>query len=238
MTAQTNFAALRNWFLTSQGRDVGKACATELKNAQIRHQGRYLVQLGDCGPNSWLEELNYQFKYILSPNISAYKRSILGQIENIPLERESVDCVVAPLSLELCHGHNNLLDEVDRILKPMGYVIFFGINPWSWWGTSLRWGQLSTFAHATAAFSASLALKYAMIARGFSQCWLSSFYYLPPIKSDFWLQKLEFLNQMGKMVWPYPAGFYCLILQKYEPCITALPCTLRNDWHLVHMNST
>lgn len=238
MNEPRNFAALREWFLTPQGCDVARAFAAELENAHIGNQGKYLLQLGDCGTNPWLESLNYQSKWLLHPDDSHYKRSIISNLNTMPLERESIDCVVAPLSLEICGHEENPIDEIDRILKPMGHIIFFGVNPWSWWGASLRWGRLSCFAHVSARFSSSLSLKYAMTARGYSQSWFSSFYYLPPIGSDFWLHKLEFLNQMSKMVWPYPAGFYCLILQKYDPCMTALPRTLRNDWHLVHMNST
>lgn len=239
MNEQTSFAALREWFLTFQGCDVARACAAELRTAQINHQGKLLLQLGDCGTNIWLEDLHYPCKYVLSPDErSKYQHRIMSCVDALPIERESIDCVIAPFTLEVCSRDEHTLDEIDRILKPMGHLIFFGINPWSWWGASLHWGRLSCFAHATATFSASLSLKYAMIARGYNQCWLSSFYYLPPVGSEYWLHKLEFLNQMSKMVWPYPAGFYCLILQKYDPCMTALPRTLRNDWHLVHMNST
>lgn len=238
MNEQINFAALREWFLTPQGCDVARACASELENAHLGNQGKYLLQLGDCGTNLWLDELNYRSKWLLHPNTLINKRHIIGNLNAMPFDRESIDCVIAPLTFEICGHEENPIDEIDRILKPLGHIIFFGINPWSWWGASLRWGRLSCFAHASAKFSSSLALKYAMTSRGYSQCWLSSFYYLPPIGSEFWLHKLEFLNQMSKMVWPYPAGFYCLILQKNDPCMTALPRTLRNDWHLVHMNST
>jgi hypothetical protein len=77
-----------------------------------------------------------------------------------------------------------------------------------------------------------------MLARGYEQCWLSSFYYIPPVGSEYWLRKLGFLNQMSKMVSPYPPGFYCLILQKQDPCMTALSCTIRHEWQWAQMNGT
>ena len=39
----------------------------------------------------------------------------------------------------------------------------------------------------------------------------------PPVTNKTLINHLEFLNQMGKMIWPFPAGFYCLIMQKYQP---------------------
>lgn len=236
MDEQQSFAALHQWFLTPQGQDLARACAAELKTAQIGLQGKYLLQLGDCASNAWLKRLSYQSTWILSPDCSERSNRIVSSMHHMPLERESIDCIIAPLTLEICGQTGRLVDELDRILKPMGYLIFFGVNPWSFWGASLKWGRLSCFAQASAWLSSSLSLKHAMQARGYEQCWLSSFYYLPPIGSEYWLRKLEFLNQMSKMVWPYPAGFYCLILQKQDPCMT-ITSTGGHTWNLAEMNS-
>lgn len=232
------FSALDAWFLTPQGQALSSAFTAELHSAHIKRRGNYLLQIGNCGNNAWLEDMGYAAQWILAPELWDKKRGIISSIATIPLDRESVDCIIAPLTLELCDSECNPIDELDRILKPMGYLIFFGINPWSFWGASLRWGKLSCFAHPSAAFSSSLSLKHDMVARGYEQCWLSSFYYLPPVGSEYWLRKLEFLNQMSKMVWPYPAGFYCLVLQKQDSCITPLSRTIHHEWHLAQINST
>jgi hypothetical protein len=63
----------------------------------------------------------------------------------------------------------------------------------------------------------SLSLKHDMLSRGYSLCLLDSFYYIPPVANRKWIHYLEFLNEVGKMVWPFPAGFYCLVMQKYQP---------------------
>ncbi len=233
-----SFAALDNWFLTPQGQDLACAFAAELQLAQMRRRGNYLLQLGNCGSNTWLDEMAYPSQWILGPELRDKKRSIISALTALPLERESMDCIIAPLTLETCGPQKSPLDEIDRVLKPMGYLVFFGINPWSFWGASVRWGRLSCFAHVAAAFSSSLSVKHDMLARGYEQCWLSSFYYIPPVGNEYWLRKLGFLNQMSKMVSPYPPGFYCLILQKQDPCMTALSCTIRHEWQLAQMNGT
>lgn len=233
-----SFAALDAWLFTPQGQDLSCAFTAELRSVQLKGRGKYLLQIGNCGSNVWLDEMGYASQWILSPELWDKKRGIIGSVSAIPLERESMDCIIAPLTLEVCDPQKSPLDELDRILKPMGYLIFLGINPWSFWGASLRWGRLSCFAHVSAAFSSSLSLKHDMVARGYEQCWLSSFYYLPPVGSEYWLRKLEFLNQMSKMIWPYPAGFYCLVLQKQDPCITPLSRTIPHEWRLAQMNST
>jgi hypothetical protein len=55
-----------------------------------------------------------------------------------------------------------------------------------------------------------------MLYRGSRQCALSSFYYIPPVKNEWMINNLSFFNEMGKMIWPFPAGLYCFIAQKYE----------------------
>jgi hypothetical protein len=234
MDEQRCFAALHDWFLSPQGQDIVRACAAELQTAPIQFRGKYGLQIGACGKHSFLDDLHYQTKWLFSPEMLAQKHSVIGSVHAMPFERESMDCIIAPMTLEIC-GHEKMpLDEFDRILKPMGYVVFFGINLWSFWGIALRWGHLAKFAHSPAMLSSSLAVKHAMRARGYTQCFFSSFYYLPPVKHEYWLRKLEFLNQMSKMVWPYPAGFYCLVLQKYDPCMT-LSSTVSHDWHLAQI---
>jgi len=230
---QHKYTALREWFLSPQGQAVAQAFVTELVPIKSALHGKYLLQLGDCGENQWLDALYYQRKWLLvSPELAEGKNRVSASVSVLPFEREVMDCIIAPLTLEACAQNKSPIDEIDRILKPMGYIVFFGINPWSFWGASLHWGRLSCFARASATLSSSITLKNAMLSRGYRQCWLSSFYYIPPIERKNWIDRLAFLNQMGKMVWPYPAGFYCLIMQKHDDCMTAISEPLRDEFYL------
>jgi len=217
------YRALDDWFQLPQGRHVAQAFACELAHVSDQISGRKLLQLGSCGENLWLPELRFRHKCLISPCIVPHKSLIISSLAALPIERDSIDCVIAPLTFEAFAGSKNPLDEIDRILKPMGYAIFFGINPWSFWGAALRWGGLACFGHgSTATLISSLAIRRMMLQRGYRQCALSSFYYIPPVTSEFLIQKLTFFNEMGKMVWPFPAAFYCFIAQKYEPCSPSL----------------
>ena len=77
-----------------------------------------------------------------------------------------------------------------------------------------------------------------MLHRGYTQCALTSFYYIPPVTNEFLIRKLEFLNEMGKMVWPFPAGFYCLIMQKYQPCSPSLLLDIADKGVLIQQESS
>lgn len=211
------YRALDNWFLTPQGIRVAHAFASELMQISEPFRGENLLQLGSCGDNLWLPQFKFRHQLVVTPCSISQKTSLMASLTMLPIERDSIDCVIAPLTLEAFPRDKNPIDEIDRVLKPMGYAIFFGINPCSFWGLALRWRYLSCFGAGAGVAVSSLAIKRRMLHRGYRQCALTSFYYIPPVNKLSLIRKSEFFNEMGKMIWPFPAGFYCFIVQKYQP---------------------
>ena len=216
------YRALDNWFKSPQGMRVAHAFMSELKAPSELFSGKCLLQLGDCGDNLWLPELRFRNKWVVSPCEGSKNSTLLASLTALPIDRSSVDCVLAPLTMEAFGEDKHPIDEIDRILKPMGYVIFFGINPWSFWGAALRFEGLHCFGDVRGTLTSSLSLKHALISRGYSQCMLRSFHYIPPVANKTLIRSFEFLNEMGKMIWPFPGGFYCFIAQKYQPATPSL----------------
>ncbi len=216
------YSALDEWFQTPQGRRVAQAFANELVQLSEGLKGGNVLQLGSCGENLWLPELKYRRKFLVSPCVVSQKTALLSSLTMLPIERDSIDCILAPLTLEAFSGSRNPLDEIDRVLKPMGYAIFFGVNPFSFWGAALRWRHLSCFGLTSTQLTSSFSLRRMMLQRGYRQCALTSFYYILPVSSEALITKLEFFNEMGKMIWPFPSAFYCFIVQKYQPASPSL----------------
>jgi len=218
----TKYRSLDDWFKTPQGMRASIAFATELGQISEHLHGEKLLQLGSCGDNVWLSFLRYRHKWVATPYFDSQTPTLVTSLNSLPIERDSIDCIIAPLTFEAFARDKNPIDEIDRVLKPMGYVVFFGINPLSFWGFSLRWGHLGCFGSASSTLTPSFSVKQAMLNRDFRQCSHSSFYYIPPFKNYALIQKMEFLNEVGKMVCPFPAGFYCFIVQKYQYCQPSL----------------
>lgn len=216
------YKALDRWFKTPQGLCVAKAFTSELATVGDLFSGKQLLQLGHCGDNLWLPELKFRHKWFATPVDTVGQKTLVASLNALPIERSSIDCVVAPLTKEAFGDEKNPLDEIDRILKPMGYVVFFGINPMSFWGAALRWGRVPCFGGFAGALMSSHTLKSDMLQRGYTQCMHRTFYYIPPVVNAVLIHKLSFFNEMGKMIWPFPAGFYCLIMQKYQPTTPTL----------------
>lgn len=204
------------WFNSPQGSCIATTVADEIKHFVPQLRGDLLIQLGLCGESPWLPLLQYKQKLIISPCLNQKGTAITTGFNQLPLDRDSVDCIIAPLTFETFSIDKNPLDEFDRVLKPTGYMVIIGINPVSFWGFALHFGGLRIFGDQKAKLTSVFAVKRAALSRGYRQCALSTFCYIPPVKNQKWNHRLEFLNEMGKMLWLYPAGFYCLIIQKHQ----------------------
>jgi hypothetical protein len=212
---RTGFSVLDDWFRTPQGADIAEFFSLELNHLNGFLYGETLLQLGSCGKNSWLQALHFSHKWLTTYDLNS-STTFISSYNQLPIDRDSVDCVIAPLVLEAFELSKSPIDEIDRVLKPMGYVIFFGINPFSLWGLHLRLKRLSCYGPLKAKAKSIFAVQRAMLHRGYVQSYLSSFYYIPPVWRREWLDKLEILNELGKMISPCPSGFYCLIMQKQQ----------------------
>lgn len=216
------FQALNKWFQTPLGEVLGQEFSGELEQVKEYLKGECLLQLGQCGDNLWLNQLKFERKWIASPFLGEQPGSLKTSLIQLPLKRNTVDCVIAPLTLEPFGLSMRLIDEIDRILKPMGYVILLSLNPWSLWGGAMKLGFLHCYENKQIKMRSPFNLNRIFIQRGYRQCALNSFCYIPPVTHPSLIKKLSFMDEIGKMIWPLPSGVYYYIAQKYEYIAPAL----------------
>jgi hypothetical protein len=208
------YRALNDWFNTAQGHQVGKALA--LQRFDVRGDAR--LQLGLCGESPWLLEPAFKQTYIATPCLDTSGASLIASPEYLPWHQHQFDCVIAPMVVETFGLLSSPLDEIDRVLSPMGHVIVFGINPLSLWGVAARCRRLPYLGGTELHLHSPMRVKRALEVRGYQLKALEIFYYVPPFRKEAWIKQGLFLNEMGKMMTLFPAGFYYLIMQKYTPC--------------------
>lgn len=210
------YRALDKWFQSPLGLFAAHEFAVDLESVSESLRGETLIQLGNCGDNPWIKKLKFDKKWVVSPFALPNKLQIESELNHLPLSRNSVDCIVAPLTLEPFGSSFSLIDEIDRVLKPMGFVIFLCINPWSLWGGAMKCGTLHCYNDKQVKMRTPFNLNRIFIQRGYTQFSLSNFCYLPPVNNASLIKKLTFLDEIGKMLWPIPSGFYCYIAQKHQ----------------------
>lgn len=224
---QKRFDMLDAWFSCIHGQRVSHAIREEIAGVRSLLIGKNLIQLGSCGRNLWLSELQYHNKWIIKPHWDNSRVSHCNSLlTHLPIDRESIDCVIAPFTIDAFPSKESILDEIDRILKPMGYLVIIGVNPYSLWGLWLRFGQHGYFGRLHGFPRSMLNIKCMMQHRGYQQCFAQEFYFIPPVQNETVIQGCSFLNQVGKMVSLLPSAFYCVIFQKHvvnyiEPLLVA-----------------
>jgi SAM-dependent methyltransferase len=129
---------------------------------------------------------------------------------HLPILGSCADLVLLPHVLEFSDSPHQVLREVSRMLMPEGHVIVSGFNPWSMWGARRYLGHERAHYPWNGQFIGLPRLKDWMALLGIEIVGGRMCCYLPPLRSDKWLQRLAFLEAAGDRWWPIGGGVYFL----------------------------
>jgi SAM-dependent methyltransferase len=152
----------------------------------------------------------------------AARVALISHAAALPFPEKSLDLVVLPHTLELSADPHAVLREVERVLVPEGRLVVCGLNPVSLWG--LRQYRSHAMAHLGLG-GTRLARRFLPEAGEFIGPWrlkdwlkLLSFdvqschfgCYRPAVRSDKWLQRWRWMDQVGSRSWPILGAVYFL----------------------------
>ena len=189
------YRTLNEWFQSPLGLSVALEFTNALEPVTNYLKGDILLQLGHCGDNPWLNNMNFSHKWVASPVSVENSHRVESALNQLPFPRNSLDCVLAPLSLEPFGSSLTLLDEIDRVLKPMGHVIILSINPWSLWGVAAKCGLLHCYNVRKIQLRTAFNLNRTFLQRGYTQSALGHFGYFPPSNKKVWRSKFAFFDE-------------------------------------------
>ncbi|MDB5899503.1 MAG: hypothetical protein JWP22_446 [Ramlibacter sp.] len=215
---------MQQWFETPPGRYLLEWERAEFDRAVGDIFGYHALQLG-------LPELD-----TLQANRMPHKWLALGEAASIagpvrphivtdfgalPFEENSLDLVVLPHSLELNVDPHTTLREVERVLVPEGKVVVCCLNPASLWGLRQRRAHLyrrlgfgELFLPDAGDFIGYRRLRdwlrllsFEVEASSFG-CWR------PAMASDKWLQRFDWMDEVGERWWPIFGAVYFMVAVK------------------------
>lgn len=139
-------------------------------------------------------------------------RDLLCDFDALPFESASLDLVLLPHALELACDPHVLLREVERVLRPEGRLIVFGLNPASAWGLRQKLGRLKPRGEPYLPEHADLIgywrlrdwlklLSFDVEAARFGA-------YRPPLRTEPWLARWRWLDAVGSRWWPVLGAVY------------------------------
>ena len=146
------------------------------------------------------------------------------EFDALPFPNASIDLVVLPHALELARDPHHTLREVERVLVPEGRVVIAGFNPASLWGLRQRAGRMhrgmgfgrdqSLYLPSGGEFIGYWRLRDWLRLLGFEVeagrfgCWR------PPLRTERWLQRFEWMDRVGDRWWPVLGAVYFLVAVK------------------------
>ncbi len=144
------------------------------------------------------------------------------QFEALPIKSHSMDLVVLPHTLELTQNPHATLREVERVLVPDGRVVITGFNSASLWGARQRLGHLRMRLGGTSPPYLPRAGEFIGYRR--LRDWLRLLSieveggrfgcYAPPVRTDPWLQRYQWMDKTGDRWWPVFGAVYMIVAVK------------------------
>jgi SAM-dependent methyltransferase len=162
---------------------------------------------------------NSRIPYLL--HVGNSEGDVYSESDYLPFAESCIDLVCLPHVLEFSENPHQTLREAERVLVSEGYLILTGFNPISAWGIrqvlvrddNYPWhGHFFTFSR----IKDWLALLGLEFVSGNMNC------YEPPINDEKWLNRFEFMDQIGSKWWPMMGGFYFIVAKKRVVNMTLL----------------
>jgi SAM-dependent methyltransferase len=144
------------------------------------------------------------------------RSTIWCEFVELPFEAQSVDLVVMPHTLEFTPDPHRLLREVERVLMPDGRLVIAGFNSLSLWGMRQSVGRMTRkpFVPGTHDLIAFTRLKDWIKLLGFEFDRGRFGCYRPPLVTDQWLTRYEFMESAGDRWWPIFGATYMITAVK------------------------
>lgn len=212
-------AELHAWYRTELGRSLQaaeRAVADEVLDVGYHP---FVVQL-DVGLHAALfdaHQLKCKSALVISrQEINAHCPSAQAQLEHLPLQAESVDCIIIHHALEYSEQPHRVLREAVQALRPGGQLLIMGFNPFGFWGLARlvpwRWRQRPWQG------------RFLTLARVEDWCELLDceavrrtwFYHWPPMRHARWKKRGRRLNQLLRLLFPRLGAVYALVVRKNQ----------------------
>lgn len=211
------------WYQGTPGNLLIKTEMTELAKILPEYSGRHLLQLGGPSGFALFQNSPTWHRLRLSPEYSSVFSgpSVQASFYRLPFFPESIDVILLPHVLEFVSKPELLLKEVYTVLAPEGYVILLGFNPMSLWGLN-KWLRRHQHLPWRGRFWSLMHIKRWLTQQDFKIVEARSILFRPPIRNKETLDKLLFLEVMGRLCWSSMGGVNIIVAKKKQYGVTPL----------------
>ena len=216
--------ALAKWCQSELGEQFISAEKQQLDELLPDLFGFYLLQVGQLSDVELLSSSRVSHLKVMALHTAelAQQGAFQGESWALPIQSDSIDVVVLPHTLDFSLYPHEVLREVERVLIPEGHLVITGFNPislWQLWRLVLRWRKQPPWCGH---FYTIMRLRDWLKLLGFEVCKKRYFFHLPPVKNRRFMQRLGFMEKMGRLLWPVTGAGYVLVGRKRVETLTPI----------------
>lgn len=218
---------LRRWFKAYPGemlRAQDNQCLQEILPTLF---GYHLLKVGHCEDVEVLSASKIPHRVVMDwrvehPEIKSQVTCLCASPEAMPFSADSLDVVILSRNLEFSANPHQVLREVDRCLIPEGHVVIVCFNPLGMWSILrwlLSWRERPPWCGR---FIRPSRLRDWLQLLGFDVIETRFYFYRPPLANKAIMEKLGFLENLGRHWWPILSGSYIMVAKKRVTTLTPL----------------
>jgi SAM-dependent methyltransferase len=126
--------SVRQWLTSPLGDALVQQESRVVEEALDGIFGEQCLQLGHWGEsNTFLKHARTQRTWLMDVG-APHGRDVVGQFHNLPIQDDSIDCVILPHVLDYSDRPHAVLREVDRVLTAHGHLVILGFKTGGLWG--------------------------------------------------------------------------------------------------------
>ncbi len=198
-------SALSDWFVTPLGQYVIDAEQSYFDKEVADVFGFNAFQIG-LPEHDFLRANRMPFRCVTARGGEV---SFAADSGALPIRSGVADLIILPHAIEFSDNPHQVLREVQRVLMPEGHVMLSGFNPWSLWGAR-RLATLSPGYPWRGQFVSLARIRDWLALLGFEVAAGRMGCYVPPIASNKWRARFDFMDKAGDRWWPFVGGVYFL----------------------------
>ena len=127
--------SVKQWLATPFGAALLQRESRVVEESLDEIFGEQCLQLGLWGEaNLFLRHARTQRTWLIDEGEADSGAAAVGQFHRLPVQDDSIDCVVLPHVLDYSDRPHAILREVDRVLTAHGHVIILGFKTGGLWG--------------------------------------------------------------------------------------------------------
>ncbi|GAB5449857.1 MAG: hypothetical protein Hals2KO_01850 [Halioglobus sp.] len=124
------FQRLESWYARESGQYLYHATERAVQDMLDRAFGYHILQLGHCSNEALCANSPINHRIVCAARAEPGVQ-LVAHPDELPLESDSVDAVIAHHSLEFACNPHQVLREIQRVLTPQGQLLVIGFNPYS-----------------------------------------------------------------------------------------------------------